>query len=129
MVSRNRYPITATLYNQQSFANNLAVCFVNFQAFNHKEPCRKQQCPGRLRYEKRKTTMCPDYMRQNRCIFGEDCQYAHSQAEIRQLPKHELCSKYLGGATCLRSSEVCLFVVSTVHFAPYLTSLSSIMLI
>ena len=50
--------------------------------------------------------MCPDYMRQNRCIFGEDCQYAHSQAEIRQLPKHELCSKYLGGATCLRSSEV-----------------------
>lgn len=79
----------------------------SIQELNHVEPCEKQLCMGRLRYERRRTTLCPEMLKKGSCIFGRDCTYAHKQKEIRPLPKHEMCKRHMNGGHCGAADKVC----------------------
>jgi hypothetical protein len=58
----------------------------------------------------RKTKFC-SFLQQGRCLRGEDCTYAHSQAELESIPdfsKTTICSQWKHGK-CLYSAEKCRF--------------------
>lgn len=76
---------------------------------SHPEPCDSQQCPEKLQFLLRKTTLC-DKDKLGTCRFGKDCRYAHGRKELKPMPKWEICERNLLGR-CIHSnnpSKVCV---------------------
>ncbi|XP_067944713.1 uncharacterized protein [Watersipora subatra] len=65
---------------------------------DHEEPCENQLCPARLKLLKYRTELCLSFQTTGKCHMKPgSCVYAHGQAELRPLPKEELCDRYLEG--------------------------------
>lgn len=62
----------------------------------HPEPCDDQDCSGKLAFLLRKTTPCSFYPR-GTCANGDGCRYAHGDHELKEMPKWEMCERYMEG--------------------------------
>ena len=73
---------------------------------DHPEPCLTQLCNARLQYFLRKTIICKQWQA-GRCRYPvEECKFAHGRAELKPLPKYELCKRHKNGACPLKADKV-----------------------
>jgi len=67
-----------------------------YMQYQHEEPCNDQKCTGRIKYLLQKTSMCPRFPL-NLCSYGSNCWFAHSEAELKPMPKNEICMDHKKG--------------------------------
>jgi len=59
----------------------------------------------------RKTVICKFY-EQNECLKSDNsCGYAHGDAQLKPLPKYEMCKKHQNKKCNLDNTEVCIIKV------------------
>ncbi|XP_067937393.1 uncharacterized protein [Watersipora subatra] len=77
----------------------------------HTEPCDNQQCPFRLAFYLRKTSMCEKWEAGKCWNTKAECRFAHGRGELKPLPKYEICQRSLRGKCRLPANE-CVYAHS-----------------